>query len=105
MLWIYLILDTKIVFRIKIILINAGHFLGAVKDGLIVNLLQRMILWVVMTEDWVVVPDNNSDIEYIDEVVFAIPTITTTTHLNFSELFTSSRCSDLSLRTFEGIFY
>ena len=71
MLWIYLILDTKIVFRIKIILINAGHFLGAFKDGLIVNFLQRMILWVVVTEDWVVVPDNNSDIEYIDKVVRA----------------------------------
>ena len=69
MLWIYLILDTKIVFRIKIILINAGHFLGAVKDGLIVNFLQRMILGMVMTEDWVVVPDNNSDIEYIDKLI------------------------------------
>ena len=58
MLWIYLVLDTKIVLRIKIILINAGHFVAALKDGLVVNFLQRVILWVVVTEHWVVVPDN-----------------------------------------------
>ena len=61
-LWINLVLDTKIVFRIEIILIQAGHLVGALQDGLIVNFLQRLILRVVVTEDWVVVPANISDI-------------------------------------------
>ena len=60
--WIYLVLDTKIVFRIEIALIQAGHFVAALQDGLIVNFLQRVILRVVVTEDWVVVPANISDI-------------------------------------------